>query len=908
MSGQPRLVVGIDLGTTHTVVAWSRLGDSEAVGAQVFPVPQLVSSSEVAARPLLPSYLYAPHSGETVPDQWNEGPWVLGEHARQRGREVPGRLVSSAKSWLCHGGVDRRAAILPWGREEYDDRPRLSPVEASTRLLQHVRVAWNAAHPDAPLEQQQVVLTVPASFDQAARELTLHAAAAAFLTVRLLEEPQAAFYDFLWNARGSGLVSRLAEAGALVLVCDVGGGTTDLSLIRLQQAERDQAINRIAVGRHLLLGGDNMDLALAHHCEPQLVDAPSHLDAPRFGQLALACRNAKELLLGADPPDSVPVSVAGSGASLVGSARSTRLERRDAERLVLDGFFPHVGRGSKPKPGRAGLMAFGLPYEHDAGITRHIAAFLARHGSANPTAVLLNGGVFRAAKVTERLLEVLGSWGDQPVVTLPAPNPDVAVARGAVAYGIALATGGVTIGGGTPRGYYIGLEGPQRRALCVIPRGAREGERHLAIRHPLALRVGQAARFELFASDDALVDPPGAVVELDAERFLALPPLTAVLGEPRTTEAEVEVHLEGELTAIGTLDLACVENAGPNPERFRLAFDLRAAATPSQPPSAPQPRRGRSVRLDEAREVIHRVFGKSRGDVKPREIKDLWRNLERILGERREWTTEQARALFDTTLPLARARRRTPDHERLFWMLSSFCLRPGFGHPEDPRRILRWAPVLREGVHFASEARSWQQYFIAARRTAGGLAEPIQVELRDLLDPFLAPAELKLKKRKNFRPMSPDEQLELVAWLERVPSQRRTELGRWLLERTWTSRDPRLWTALGRVGARVPAYASVHHVVPPSVVERWLDHLLREKWEQVPTAARTAVELARVTGDRARDVSAQIRQSIERRLVLIEAPAEWVRSVRECVPIAEDERAAQFGEALPAGLRLAEPG
>ncbi len=341
--------VGIDLGTTHTVVAWADLTAPST--PTVFPIPQLVAPAEIAARPLFPSCLYAPVPGEVVADPWGEAPWTSGELARRRGAEVPGRLVASAKSWLCHPGVDRAAPILPWGADEgAADLPRISPVEASARYLTHVRLAWDAAFPGDPLAEQEVVLTVPASFDEIARELTLEAAARAGLPVRLLEEPQAAFYDFMANAGDAGMRALLDGAGgeALVLVCDVGGGTTDFSLIRVVRREGEGAepfaVERVAVGRHLLLGGDNMDLALAHLCEGRL---GTKLDAARFGQLVSACRSAKERLLSEGAPESVRVTVLGHGARLVGGTLTAEISREEAERVVLDGFFP-------PRPGTPG--------------------------------------------------------------------------------------------------------------------------------------------------------------------------------------------------------------------------------------------------------------------------------------------------------------------------------------------------------------------------------------------------------------------------------------------------------------------------------------------------------------------------------------------------------------------------
>jgi len=904
--------VGIDLGTTHTVMAWADLAGSAPPA--VLSIPQLVTPTELEPRPLYPSCLYAPVAGEAAADPWGEAPWISGELARRRGAEVPGRLVASAKSWLCHPSVDRAAPILPWGAsEETSDLPRISPIDASARYLAHVRRAWDEAFPGEPLAEQEVVLTVPASFDEVARELTLEAAARAGLAVRLLEEPQAAFYDFMARA-GAGEIEEMldrAEGEALVLVCDVGGGTTDLSLIRVKRAAGSPpyAVERVAVGHHLLLGGDNMDLALAHLCEGRMIEPPGKLDAARFGQLVSASRGAKERLLGEDPPERARVTVLGHGARLLGNTLAADVTREEAERVVLDGFFPAAPRDARPDRRRAGLVAFGLPYERDVAVTRHVAHFFARHAAdvIAPRALLLNGGVFRAARIVDRLVAAVGAWGGPPVEVLPHVDPDLAVARGAVAYALARSGRGVRIGGGAARGYYVGLDverGAARRAICVVPRGAAEGVPTVAAGRTLALVVGRPVRFDLFASDETH-DRAGDVVTLDDDRFEALPPVAVAFGAAKKAD-EVKVELEGELSAIGTLDLACVEVAEPH-RRFRLAFQLREGAEPPPATTPPPPSvmpGGR--RIDDAREAIERVFGKGRPDVAPREVKDLLRELERLLGERGGWTLALSRALFDTLAPSHKARRRGVDHERVFWLLAGFCLRPGFGDPLDPQRIAMVAPLFAEKVFFPNETRNWQQLWIAWRRLSGGLDEASQVGMRDVIDPLLAPTEARLKKPKGWKAESPDDLLDLATSLERVPPARRSELGGWILEKTWTSKDPRLWAAIGRVGARVPAYASPHHVVSPGVASMWIDHLLREKWDALPSAPQAAVQLARVTGDRARDVSERTRREVERRLVAVGAKEEWVRAVREYVPVEEAERAALFGEGLPVGLRLVE--
>jgi hypothetical protein len=387
------------------------------------------------------------------------------------------------------------------------------------------------------------------------------------------------------------------------------------------------------------------------------------------------------------------------------------------------------------------------------------------------------------------------------------------------------------------------------------------------------------------------------------------------------------VHLEGELTAIGTLDVACVESAedvAPDARRrFRLAFDLRPramasiappsarAANRSAPPSARATGRP-SVRPDDPRLTaalarIDRVFGKGRADVDPREARHLVRELEKDLGERPTWTIDVARALADAVLAEPKARKRSVDHERTFWMLAGYCLRPGYGFPLDDRRVGKLVPLLPELAAFPEEARTWPQLWIAWRRVAGGLAEPAQSKIRDLLDPFLSTDEPKPKRPKSVRPQGVAEMLELAVSLERVPPARRSDLGRWIIERTYTDRDPRLWTALARVGARIPTYASAHHVVAPAIAERWLDHLLRERWNEVATAARAAVQMARVTGDRARDVNEAVRADVAKRLEAVNAQADWVQAVREGIAVGDAERAEFFGESLPVGLHLGDP-
>jgi hypothetical protein len=942
---EARYVVGIDLGTTHTVVAYAGIDPRRTKTAPdplVFEVPQLVTLGETEARPLLPSCLYAPLPGEVEGDPT----WVTGEVARRRGAEVAGRSVASAKSWLSHAAVDRTAAILPWGTAEEGAPPKVSPVEAATLLLQHIARAWDREHPEDPLAAQDVVLTLPASFDDVARELTVRAATAAGLAPTLLEEPTAAFYDAMRDVEAvrEHVVPRSPEEERTVLVCDVGGGTTDLSLMAIAYAPKDKGgftVRRVAVGRHILLGGDNMDLALAHVAESRIAGGEGARLAPaELAQLVLSCRDAKERILGkrGSKLTEARVTLLGRGSKLVGGARGTTLSREEIESVVLGGFFPAEVEVDGDGVRRAGIVAFGLPYERDPAVTRHIRKFLARHAAELPSgavdALLLNGGVFHAGAIVKALRGALKAWAHPapgPAI-LPISDPDLAVACGAVRYGFARRGLGVRVESGASRGYYVRVDrasGPSAsqvtdRAVCILPRGAKEGVRYEAEGRTFELLVGRSVRFDLYASDVAR-DEAGAIVPLvlgggaggEEDSFERLPPVVAHL--PATSkEQSVRVRLGGELLTTGQLELACAEivrgdtsDDKVNARRFRLEFQLREGGRSSLPPAAPPSLAPASTqlrasitpaRLLEAERILDKVFGK-KGEASPRETKDVLRDLEKALGDRLTWTMETCRLLVDRLLQNTGSRRRSPNHERAYWLLLGFCLRPGFGDPGDPARIARAWPLFEGRLGFPGEAQGWQQFFIAWRRMAGGLTEAMQESARDAMDPVVAPKEAGLKQPKRM-PEDGGEALVMLASLERVSAARRAQLGEWVVEKTWTNEDARLWTAIGRVGGRVPVYASVHHVVSVRHAEAWLDRLLRLKWENVATAQHAAVQLSRVTGDRARDVSERLRGEVEKRLVALKARDAWIRAVRELSEVGEEERVAILGEGLPIGLKL----
>jgi hypothetical protein len=591
-----KYVVGIDLGTTNSAVAYAEIDGDTAAAPELFEVPQVTAPGNVEPRPLLPSFLYLAAPGE-FPPQALDLPWeknadrVAGQFAHQRGAEVPARLVSSAKSWLSHPGVDRSAAILPWGSPS--DVPKLSPVAASAFYLAHVRQAWDSRFPKALLAAQDVLLTVPASFDAVARDLTTRASKEAGLPeVTILEEPQAAFYAWI-DAGGDGW-REAVRPGDLVLVCDIGGGTTDLSLIAVRDEDGRLGLERVAVGDHILLGGDNMDLALAYRVRERLAAGGTKLDEWQFRALALGCREAKERLLAGDGLASHPVAILGRGRKVVGGSLRAEIERGDVDATLVEGFFPRCRLGDRPeRRARTALRELGLPYAADPAVTRHLAEFLGRQGeagsgsgAARPTALLFNGGVMRAPALCRRVVEVLESWFPDGggVRVLAGADPEYAVARGAAYYGLARRGRGVRIRGGTARSYYVGVEAsmpavpgmpPPIKALCVVPQGLEEGSEVDLPAEEFGLVVGEPTEFRFLGSSCRRDDRVGTLAENWEDDIEELAPLVTTLDWEGQEGATIPVHLQARVNEVGVLELWCVSRDGT--QRWKLEFNVRSS-------------------------------------------------------------------------------------------------------------------------------------------------------------------------------------------------------------------------------------------------------------------------------------------------------------------------------------------
>jgi hypothetical protein len=918
-----RYIVGIDLGTTNSAVAYVDLAHkvgADRVKLHSFPISQLVGPGELRDQPLLPSFLYLPGPHDlpagAISLPWNKNAsYAVGNFARQYGAKIPGRLVSSAKSWLCHPGVDRTAPLLPWGAPP--DVNRLSPLEVSTAYLKHMVDAWNAApnrKPEDMLEEQMVVLTVPASFDDVARNLTAEAAKLAGLkNVFLLEEPQAAFYA--WLGTHTPQEAGQLKPGMRCLVVDVGGGTSDFSLIRAGEENGELLFEREAVGDHLLLGGDNMDLTLAKAIEAKLPGG--RIDAAQFGALIQACRSAKESLLSNKPPEHFPVTVVGRGRSVVGGTVSVNVTPEDIQQALFEGFFPHSPWETAPgRAARTGLQEMGLPYVSDPAVTRHLGAFLRQQlqqGEA-PDAILFNGGVFTPRVLQERLIDVMRAWfpKDWKPMVLTSPSLDLAVAWGAAYFGWLKKTGGRRIGGGIPRSYYIGIDAPtpsdKVSVLCVVPRKLLEGE-EIAIKEPLLqLQLGQPVLFPLYTSTVRGDDKPGQVLQLARSHLLELPPLHTILrGGKRSGVKLIPVTLASKCTEIGTLELACVSQ---EQNRWRLEFNVRdiIQERPGQEESVPT--------------GVVDVFPEERVQAAGEQIRgcftaavptppELPKELEKVLESGRgEWPTGLCRRLWDFLNEASEQRAKSPPHLARWYNLTGFSLRPGFGDPVDRYRVEALWKLMNTPIANSSAGKTLIEggadYWIMWRRVAGGLNTPLQQSLWSKLKPYLLPSKTKSLTKPTNNELA--EMWRTAASLERLDTRTKQQLGEELFQQIGANTPHYAFWALTRFGARRPFYGPLNSLVHPDTITIWIERLLT--YQPLNDTDRLGwcfclAQLARRTDLRGVDLDDEPRQAVLTLLRSQTVPEAWVNMVESVLDEASDDQSRLFGEALPIGLKLA---
>ncbi len=945
-----RYLIGIDLGTTNSVVAYLDTQEAAEAGSaiRVFVVPQLIAHGEIRTLPTLPSFLYFPTQEElsagAVSATWDEDPpMVTGVLARDQGALVPSRQVSSAKSWLSYPGVNRRARILPSQAEA--PQPMISPVEASARYLMHLRDAWNGAlgtDSESRFEHQDIVLTVPASFDEEARELTVEAARIAkFDQLTLLEEPLAAFYAWIEaNRQEQAGGSSLPPAGSgeelrdgeLILICDIGGGTSDFSLVRAHLVNAELQFERTAIGEHLLLGGDNLDFALARRIEEKLEKLKEiKLTLRQRYALRRACCAAKERLLSNSSLERVPVTLLGSGRSVVGQALSVDLTREEVLQILTDGFLPITAPDAMPARGRStGLRELGLPYAADPAITEHLAAFLtqaaitmntssAGQPMARPDAVLFNGGFCTPAVTRERIVEAIAAWfggaqsGWQPKL-LNNEAVESAVARGAAYYGRVRRGSGSRIRVGNARTYYIGLtsgdggsdEGLQ--GICILPAGVEEGTTLPLLSREFSVLANRPVSFTLYSSRTRH-DAHGEVARLDEADVHRHAPLVSLLRYgKKMRELYLTVRLRASFTEVGTLELWC--ESRDTQHRWRLQFELRGEEAQAQQFDTENPRAVRTrstvvtasdAKVESGAQLIRNVFATPGGDgyADGDASEALVSQMEAALGTKRDsWPVAALRRFSDVLIEVAAGRKRSPRHELRWLHLSGLCLRPGFGAPGDDARVNGLLAASGE-LAFADDLQCQIERLMLLRRIAGGINASRQ---QQLYREHVSGADSKKKSRRNRQLQY--EAWRLVANLEHLSANARAALGHELLAKIKKEPGDAIWLwSLGRLGARIPLYGPLHSVVSAKAAGEWLKALLELSTFTTMTAA-AVVEIARRTDDSSRDIEDAVREQAISRLTVLGITEETIQLLSKYVPPERADAVRSFGEPLPPGLQV----
>ena len=928
-----RFVVGIDLGTTNSAVCFVDTA-SENSCVEVFPVTQLVAPGQIEARDTLPSFHYEAaadeFSGSDLNVPWaDQADFCVGVLARDHGVDVPGRLIASAKSWLCHAGVDRTARILPW--QGHDDVSRLSPVEVSSRILAHIVQCWDHRYPEYPLADQTVVLTIPASFEEVARSLTLRAAQSAGLPrVQLIEEPQAAFYA--WMDQHEHSWEDIVSPGDKILVCDVGGGTSDFTLIRVRsEADGDVSFHRVAVGDHLILGGDNLDLALARLIEARFhAEGHEQLSARQWSVLVRQARQVKETLLGNDSPDGYTVNLPGTGRRLVGGSIHCSITREEVRAGLMESFLPVTEFGETPRQAASGFREFGLPYAEDTAITRYLSRFLANHSSsaadnsllnddanpARPDIILFNGGLFESPLLRRRMVECIKNWFDSDTdwspTVLDSNRLDLAVAHGAACFGMVARGHGKRIRAGLPRSYYIGAHtGKGLRAVCLVPAGTEPGQQLDPPAQRFQLLTGCPVEFPVFYSGTRLTDPVGAEVNIDPAQLTSLPPIRTVIRDSTDDRDPLHVSINCRLTEIGTLDLWC---AGNDKQQWKLQFDIRSAVQTDRATHEAGAAEAEGIvdqtLLQTAESFLMRIFG---ADGKDRPS-GLARRLARELGmSRAEWPTSLLRGIWQVLVDLEDGRRKSNAHESNWLNLLGYSLRPGTGFPLDDWRIDRTWDLVRGQLHHASpECRS--QMWILWRRISAGLNGGQQTSIAS---PILSSARQTVQQVKAGRgkggaiALHDEDAAEIwrvLGAFEQLPPVVRTQTGDMILDllsrpRMMPVQEPMIW-ALGRLGARVPMGMMAAVALSASTAERWLESLLRSQVDHISTTPLSIMQLTRRTGDRFTDVGQESRDEAIRFLREMDADSRLISLIRDGGDTDAETESAVFGESLPAGLRM----
>lgn len=933
-SDKIRYIIGIDLGTTNSAVSYVDLEDEykdkkkTKKNIKIFRIPQLTGTGEIGENSVLPSFLYIPGQYDISEDSLIQ-PFETSEKkfagvfARDHGSKVPARLVSSAKSWLCHDKADRHAKILPWGSG--DEVGKVSPVEATAFYLSHIKKAWNAQKGEDEslyLENQFVVITTPASFDEVARDLTVEAAKMAGLKkITLLEEPLAAFYSWLTNHEADW--DNYVKPDELILVCDIGGGTTDFTLITLKETEGTPRFERIAVGDHLILGGDNIDLALARSVEMAFGKNKPALSGDRWKNLCHQCRRGKERILDGKS-DFERITLIGAGSSLIGGTVSAELSREMLEKVILDGFYPFVEASAQKKiSARKGISEFGLPYEQEPAMTKHLGWFLEQHKtevealldkSHAPTHILFNGGSLKPAIITEKIRGAIRYWFDEkdesfPIV-LENPEPDLAVAFGASYYGMVKLGKGIRVGSGSPRSYYLGISTEnttKKQVVCVVERGLDEGSFIDLASKKMTVLANRPVSFDVYSSSYRSGDKCGEIIDID-ETLTELPPVQTIIKYGKKgVQTDIPVKIEAEFTDIGTLVLWC--RALNSDHRWKLNFQLRSDNLAAGVLEAEV---FEESIVNKACDIINSSFAPTgqNGSEITTLLSGVTKKISKIADcPKNRWPLSFIRELSDEMIKNIEARNISGDYETRWLNLTGFTLRPGFGHGFDEERIRNIWKIYKKGAAYPNNPQAAKEWWIMWRRIAAGLTAGQQRQFFQDTSRFFFQGKgkktpLKLKLKHKLKPQEKTELWMAIANMERLLVKDKVKLGRQLLSELSKKSPHQYFWALSRIGARDLLYGSVDRVIAPSEVAAWIETLISTSWQDYSPVVSAIVQMARKTGDRMRDIDQDCLDKITDFMRLNKIPESKIKALYKISRMTEKEEKAVFGESLPTGLKM----
>jgi len=898
--------VGIDLGTTNSVVSYRDANDA-VDNNHLLSIPQFMSDASIREFTHLPSAIYILAKDEqgqlsqTLP--WSQADktdnFVLGMGALELGKRRANQLVQSAKSWLSHRQVDRREKILPWGS---DCESKLSPLEATALILKHLHQTWNHKFRDAPLSEQQVALTLPASFDEEARAFTLEAAKKAGLdNLYLIEEPQAACYH--WISKPEQL-EQLSNK-KMLLVVDIGGGTTDFSLVKIQNLNNKVSLHRVAVGNHLLLGGDNLDQALAYQLDPQKISA---LSASRLAALVQQTRQAKEVLLSLDAPETLTLTVLGGGSKLIGGSQKFTVERDTLISQIDNGFFPYVKLVDKVNQASYGVHTLGLPYEKDAAITRHLAEFLSMHtndiqaacgaGILVPDAILFNGGLFNSDKLKNRLTDQLTQWRGAELFECSDLEPNDAVAKGACVYvaGLTSSESGVArIESGVAHTLYLALQGG--KFLTLLPKGQAKSQ-WVELEQEFRVTLGQDVQFPLYRGDDSLINAPGDLLDNDDD-VMFISDLEAHLSSDN--EQQVAVKIRAQLTEIGVL--AVELNAVNSQDTWSLDFTtFNKSEDSAKNTSSNNDLMHKNLGL--AEELLTQCFSKlgQKQDVKA--IKSLKTEIDKLLGPRDDWNLVTSRRLVDKLWSLRSGRQKSPSHERQWYQLTGFCMRPGYGAENDHERVKQLYTLTQQAPKH-DDSMVWGQYWTLWRRISAGLDEKEQGLLHKKFAEYYSPSGQRSRdKVKQLTSRSGDDLIRMVGSLERLPLEIKINSIDWLKKRLTKSSEPdTAWWTIGRLASQQLILSDVIEPMPLDKVKPLLETCLKEDWKKRKQAGLAGVLMTQINTNQDKEIEV-LKQKVIKKLKKDKCPNHWISRLEEKEQLDKDALNRFIGDSLPIGLSL----